>query len=153
MKKLIFFLSIVALITSCSTGTKESGEKAEAAQQKLWDEVMAVHDEVMPRMGEINRLKRQFSEYLGTTEVIPDELKSELTAVIGKLQAADEGMMNWMAGIKEKKPETLRATADHETILAGLKDELKKVDKVKEDILSSLKEGTALLAKIQPEEK
>ena len=55
MKKYIyptlFLITLLVFGNSCKEYNQE--------QQQLWDKVMVVHDEVMPKMGELHQLKNQ----------------------------------------------------------------------------------------------
>ena len=59
--------------------------------QNEMEAVVAVHDELMPKMTTISRLQEQLSESL------PDSIRSEQQqAVIDELEAANDAMMDWM---------------------------------------------------------
>lgn len=57
----------------------------------LFQEIMAVHDEVMPKMGKIRSLEKQFRSVALTS---PDS--SELIRQAESLSNANEAMMIWM---------------------------------------------------------
>lgn len=77
------------LLTSCK-GTFKS-----AKIEKSYNNVMKVHDEVMPEISTINRLKKK----LRKLEVNGDEK----LGLLKDLEDADEGMMSWMAEFKLDK--------------------------------------------------
>lgn len=69
-------------------------------QKKLYDEVMAVHDEAMPKMDNIMNLKekleaREDSLRQDTTREFSAELQ-KISALKTQLDSADESMMMWM---------------------------------------------------------
>ena len=85
MRSIVCFalLSFTLALTSCddSTNGKESKMKA----------VIAVHDELMPKMVEITRLEEQLSS------TIPDSNRTkEQREVINDLGQARDAMMSWM---------------------------------------------------------
>ena len=73
----------------------------------LFQEIMDVHDEVMPKMGKIRNLEKQFRSAALTS---PDA--TELMRQAEVLASANEAMMNWMRnfnndfqGLDEEKKE------------------------------------------------
>lgn len=69
-------------------------------QKKLYDEVMAVHDEAMPKMDNIMNLKekleaREDSLKNDTTPKFSAELE-KISALKTQLDSADDSMMMWM---------------------------------------------------------
>lgn len=88
--QLVVLLSVLSLcLFSCS----ENEDKLE----KLHNEVMVVHDEVMPQNAELNRLKRQLKSY---KDVVSDEnadLKDSLINGILLLSKSEDLMTDWMS--------------------------------------------------------
>jgi hypothetical protein len=89
--QLVVLLSVLSLcLFSCSD---TEGDKLE----KLHNEVMVIHDEVMPQKAELNRLKRQLKSY---KDVVSDEnadLKDSLINGILLLSKSEDLMTDWMA--------------------------------------------------------
>jgi len=95
MKILQFFTIAVLsvfLVLSCK-------EKPTEASKVLYDEVMKIHDDVMPEMGTIHKLKKKLKKRL-ENEFISEEEKSAALKAITDLEKADDGMMDWMAAFK-----------------------------------------------------
>lgn len=146
MRKYSFILvAIFAFgLLSCEEGADPVAELDEA--------VIAVHDEVMPMMGEIQSLKKQLTtkaEELAMemaedpTAVESTEEVQEIYFAVEALEDADQGMMNWMrdySKIKVNLPEMDKAEA-----LGILEQEMDKVGKVKTQILESIAGAKALL--------
>lgn len=137
MKKTLVFLILACCITffSCKEGKKEEG----VTQMQ---EVMAIHDEVMPKMGEIGRL-------VGQLKPIADSLgmDSPEGKVMRNLQDANKAMMDWMQGIGQRfdADEIMKGKALTEEKQLWLNEEEEKVKAVKEKINSSLADAEALL--------
>ena len=70
--------------------------------KSLYDEVMVIHDEVMPRMTDIHRLKKSIKQKH------KDDLQNypEAIDLLARLEEADNAMMNWMADFKPPKDES-----------------------------------------------
>lgn len=92
---------------------------------KLHNDVIAVHDEVMPQKAELNRLKRQLKSY---KDVVSDEnadLKDSLINGILLLSKSEDLMTDWMANYKYPNEEI--KTEQMVEYLVGQKDSIKLV--------------------------
>ncbi|MDX1940078.1 MAG: hypothetical protein SFU99_05965 [Saprospiraceae bacterium] len=136
--QLLIFLILGSFALSCDQTAKQ-----QAQEQQLWDQVMAVHDEVMPKMGEMNQLSRDLRTKLEELDTTLTEQREQMMMGIRALEQADEGMMSWMSAIEPL--DELHENKTHEEIMAYLKEEQQKVSKVKEDMLKSIEEGKKLL--------
>jgi hypothetical protein len=105
------------------------------ANRALYDEVMKVHDEVMPKMDDIYKLKTKLRE---KADAASAEKKIEIEATIAALDSASDGMMNWMHTFKPI-PDSLGVEKSREY----LETEMEKVKKVREDMLQALEKGEA----------
>jgi len=94
--------------------------------QKLYDEVMVIHDEVMPEMGTIHKLKKQLKAVLKDgagnfdAKLVNDQIEA--------LDYADDAMMDWMHQFKVPKETTDQEKIDY------LKDQKNKMTKVNIDM-------------------
>ncbi|MBT8211017.1 MAG: hypothetical protein KJP14_10865 [Eudoraea sp.] len=108
------------------------------------EEVMAIHDEVMPEMSTISKLVAELKPLADSTATGQDYDKA-----MKDLQAAHKSMMDWMAGFGER--------FDHEEIMEGkalseekqkwLLEEEEKAKVMRDQILSSISQAQALLEK------
>lgn len=140
MKKyiLIFATLFAALAFSCKED-KKTEVSAETSQMK---EVMAIHDEVMPKMSKIGRLVATLRKKIDT-----DQGTAEDKQAMEDLQDANKSMMDWMQGFGKN--------FDSEEIMDGkaltpvkqklLDEEEEKVKIVKEKINTSIAKAEALL--------
>lgn len=103
---------------------------------KLYSEVMAVHDEVMPKMGDIYTLKEGLKKKLADNPAA--DKKSEIESAITKLDAADESMRVWM---REFDSEAIK---DEEKKREYLENEMEKVKKLREDMLAAIEQAKGL---------
>jgi len=127
MKNSFFILFSIVLLFSCSE--KKQGN----TQEQLMEGVMAVHDEVMPKMGDIMKYKKQISEK-------NQDAISKLQQVSDDLDASHEQMMNWMHGFN-----TDFEGMKEEEIFKYLQDEKVKIEQVGQQAESTLKEAIAIL--------
>lgn len=94
---------------------------------------MDTHDEVMPRMGEIERLKREIRNKIAQTPDMVVERKAKLEQIISNLDSASFAMMDWM-----HKFNPLPDSARSEDSKAYLESEMESIKKVKEQMLESI---------------
>lgn len=122
-----------------------SNAQQETAQQKAWDEMMAIHDEVMPRMSEINALAKSIETSLADT-TLNTELRAAAQQALADLEAADKAMWDWMYGLKHLPD--LRADTQHEDILRYIETETAKISEVKTAMVNSIEAGNSITAQL-----
>jgi len=81
----ISFLFLVFLLISCESKDKEI--------EKLKSETIEIHDEVMPKMDVIMKLK---SSLKAEQDSVSAEENERIQKLIISLEEADKAMMNWM---------------------------------------------------------
>ena len=140
MKKIIplSFLVISLAFVSC----KQEKKKAESSTQM--EQVMAIHDEVMPKMGKLGKLVGELKSKVDTTES-----GQNYEAAMKDLQAANRSMMDWMRdfGLRFDSDEILEGKALTEEKQQWLNEEEVKVKALREQINSSIEKAEALLSK------
>jgi hypothetical protein len=124
---------------------KDHGHNAEApdntAEEEspniaLHNEVMKVHDEVMPKLNDIYKKKEALKNKIASTPNMPEAEKKVIEARIAKLDSASDGMFKWM---HEFRP--LADSVGEEKARTYLENEMEKVRKVRSDILQALEEA------------
>lgn len=131
------FLMIAFAFSACNT--------EQSAQEKLWDEMMVVHDEVMPKMGDLNRLSRDIRAQLDTVPPIDTLKKLQQLDLLIRIGKAEEGMMAWMSELKLL--DDLRATKSHKEIIQYLETEKQRIGAVRDSMLVGIEAGEAELGK------
>ena len=133
--------------TSPGEVRKKEMSANKAAQETLYDEVIAIHDEVMPKMSDINRVKRALQEHAsGLTSPkceFQEADRGKIKGMVAKLEEADEAMMQWMRNFK--KPENV----SHEKMMVFLESEKVKISDVSDLMLSSLEKGEKLMEDLE----
>ncbi|MEO1448081.1 MAG: hypothetical protein AAFV07_01050 [Bacteroidota bacterium] len=108
----------------------------------LQDEVIAVHDEVMPQMGTMVKMKKALQAR--ADGMIAQEADSTaLTSIyeaIANLEQADREMMQWMRDFSPPSAEM-----EQEKALAYLRDEMTKITAVKEKSFAGLEQAKSIL--------
>lgn len=134
IRLLLFSILSIGMITGCGKKEEptETPKQVDAAVQKLHNEVIAVHDEVMPRMGELMSLKTALTQAADTLPSLGDSL----TNVVGRLEEADDAMMSWM---RQFKP--MLDTSNVEVAKKYYTGQLEKVNEVHSQMTKALEEG------------
>ncbi|MDP2526106.1 hypothetical protein [Maribacter dokdonensis] len=139
MKNILYIATIAIFIsfTSC----KES-KKTETETSKM-SEVMAIHDEVMPKMGTLGKLVGQLKPMADSLGVESVEFKA-----MKDLQEANRSMMDWMQGFGDRfdADEILNGKDLSDEKKKWLLEEEEKVKQVKENINSSIANAEKILS-------
>jgi len=98
-----------------------------------------VHDEVMPKMNDMYKLKEGLKKQIANTPEMVEEKKEEIESAIFKLDSASEGMMVWMRNFNPI-PDSL----GKDKARAYLEDQKEKVQKVKQEMLKAIEGAKAL---------
>ncbi|SEK88659.1 hypothetical protein SAMN04488008_102370 [Maribacter orientalis] len=139
MKKLFTLLTIAGLLSAISC--KDSKKVDEPTRM---EQVMDIHDEVMPKMGTLGKLVGQLkpmADSLGAESIEAKAMKD--------LQQANKSMMDWMQGFGNRfdSEEIMNGKELSEEKEQWLKEEEEKVKKVKEDINASIQRAEEILKK------
>ncbi|HRG66792.1 MAG TPA: hypothetical protein PLV12_13335 [Saprospiraceae bacterium] len=116
-------MALVLVLFSC-----ENQEKQEV--QTLFKSVMEVHDGVMPKMDNIHEARKTLKEKLTTADSL------EVSALLEKLDSADEAMMVWMEDFNSSF-ETMPIQEQKKY----LELEKEKITKVRDMMMGSLEES------------
>lgn len=115
----------------------------EGPNQALYNQMMDIHDEVMPKMDDIMKLKRALQDEIANTPEMVAERKQELENVIYTLDSANNSMMNWMHRIHEFDP--LADSVDQEKAREYLESEMEEIKKVKELMSESIEKAKTVV--------
>ncbi len=143
----IFLATLTLLLIgygcASSRGNNEGSELG-----SRFDTIMAIHDEVMPQMGNIHTLKKQLSNYLETVLADTTENPSEALKAIAKYQSdleeADRLMMDWM----HEFDQDWKKKAPKEAMLY-LNEEKKRIEIVKRSMRRSISAAEKYLSQIK----
>jgi hypothetical protein len=123
----------MVILASCTKTGKQKDHHHDATNteespnQALYDQVMDIHDEVMPKAEDIYQLKKALQEKISSAPNLIAEKKQELELVIAQLDSADQSMMDWMHHFHP-----LPDSADQEKARAYLESEMERIKKVRE---------------------
>lgn len=155
MKKIILPFLILSVVVACNSKedkkheghTGHTKEIPATKQDSLYADVMAGHDEVMPKIGAVKGAQKEAQRLLDSVATLPAKaqagaapLKTKLQTLINDLNYADFAMDKWMV---EFSLDSLKE--DVEKRIQYLTDEKMKVGKVKDAIINSLATADSLL--------
>ncbi|MTI40263.1 hypothetical protein [Fulvivirga lutimaris] len=154
LRNTLSFLFIILLITGCGQTTTEQQQEQVVTddipeevkiEKALYDDVMDVHDEMMPKMENMMSMKGKLKEKVDLLkeEATQTELVNELEMMIQSLETADEAMMNWM---RQFDPET--DSLSHEEIVEYYTTQKAKMDSVKVIMVEAIESAAAKLEEL-----
>ena len=135
-KNALLLLVLLALTLSCKNEQKETKETTRM------ERVIAVHDEVMPKMGTIGKLISELKPKVDSTA-----LGNQYEVAKDDLEEAYTYMMDWMKGFGDRfdADEILEGKILSEQKKAWLIEEEDKVNIMKDMINNSISNAEALL--------
>lgn len=131
-------LSLLTLILLGCGGPSQEGQQSTAdadsndPNQVLYDQVMDIHDEVMPKTEDLHNLKQKLQEQIAATPGMVVEERQKLEQRIARLDSVNKMMMDWMHYFN--LPDSLSAEAKREY----LESQMEKIKQVREAILETL---------------
>jgi hypothetical protein len=102
-------------------------------QKEMKHCTMKVHDEVMPKMNDIYKLKEQLKNKIAENPTMTESQRKDIEETIANLDAASDGMMVWM---RQFNP--IPDSEGEEKAREYLENEMEKIKKVREDMLESI---------------
>lgn len=106
-------------------------------EKPLYDQVMDIHDEVMPKMNDLYKLKKHLKDSIANTPDMPGEQKEKFEQTILLLDSAGNSMMVWM---REFNPPDQK---DKEAFQKYMEAELVKVTEMREHVMRTLDRGNS----------
>lgn len=139
MKKLLFLAIPVIVLASCQSKSGHDHQHDAAAPDSsntiLYNQVMDIHDEVMPKIDDLEKMKARLNAQLTANPAPAAELKKELEGRIARLDSARQGMFDWMHGFNPPSPSD---SVDTEAIRTYLEDQMEKAKMMRENVLEAL---------------
>lgn len=136
LSKLITIILLTILgISACKPSVSPENEK-------LYAEVMRVHDDIMPEMGTIHKLRKKLKAETKKESTSSDQ-RDQYLLLIEALDEADDDMMLWMKGFKLPEGENF------ETQKKYLLQEQIKIQKVDQSMRNAIKNAKKILDEIK----
>jgi hypothetical protein len=139
MKYLAVSFFAFFILIGCGQKTDQHpghGDMEESPNRALYEQVMDIHNEVMPKMDEVYKAKVKLTTRLNESPGPTESEKQDLRKKIAQRDSANENMM---AGMREFDP--LPDSAGEDKARVYLENELKKVTEIREKISHALAEA------------
>ncbi len=148
MQRILFLLLPLAW-ASCGAPSENGAASSPQVQleEELWEQVMAVHDEIMPRTSELERMAQKLKKHLDRDDLSPAQ-RQEIDETIKLIESAVAAMWDWMNDLQQLPQ--LRQTKTHEQIMSYLKTEHNNITTVKTLMENALAKGERLLRILEP---
>lgn len=124
------------ILSGCGKTSKEpisNVDSTKVANQALYDKTMVIHDEVMPKMDDLYKLKKALKDTIASMPTLSAEEKKAYEDHILQIDSASNAMMVWM---REFNPSA--DSLGSESYRMYMERELEKVEKVKAVMLKAL---------------
>ena len=138
-----FLLSLLLVSSGLFVWACGSASSENRPVDAMVKQVIDIHDKVMPKMGNMTKLQKDLRkeiEELEGQDTADAERVAAMKTAVAKLESAKAGMRNWMKEFEHPSAEQAESEA-----LKYLESELKKVEQLRDDILSSLKQAENLM--------
>jgi hypothetical protein len=156
MKKYLLSVLTICFLYACNKNTDNSEEEHEQHEpgsplSNETQEVLAIHDSIMPNMDKVMELKKQLKMNVKITDsllaVKPGSVlktyKKEALKLTFELDSADHAMMGWMHGFKMDSLKKL----DNTRAQAYIADQKKKIEKVRDLMNKSIADANEFIEK------
>ncbi len=139
MKKLpLLLLLATTLFLACNNqpAANDSQPASSEAVTQAWDQMMVIHDEVMPEMSTMKKIEKRL-------KAMPQD--STTLQSITDLKKAEKAMWDWMHGLTPQKEVNKMSEAE---ALNYLKKSTDEISEVKRMMLESMEKGQKVLGEI-----
>ena len=131
-KYLIYYVFILSIL-GCKPETKLD-------EKQVYEEMMDIHNKVMPKMSEVNAVKRDLMDFNHNLDENSLTVKDSVLNTIMKLSDTEDRMSDWMDAISERNKKIVPAA-----MLAFLKNEKDTITTIENDVLLNLATARELL--------
>ena len=152
MKQLkLFLISVVLLMSMALVFSACGGSEGKSEEEKmdylldLQDDVVRVHDDVMPLTSNINRARQTLMSYFEENQgEIEEKKEKEIQSLIERLNDAHDGMFDWMGDWAD----TDQAAMEYDEAIEYYDIEMERIKQVAEDMRSSVSDAEELLEEL-----
>lgn len=137
------YLSLISMgtafaVLACRPGTQRDHQEVQTVSQDsanvvLYNEVMDVHDEIMPRMEDLYNLKKDAQGKLSDPGRLVQGEEEKLKKRIAEIDSVSDMMMDWMHEFNPPPD-----TANDENTRAYLESEMEKIRLVRQAMLETI---------------
>jgi len=136
MRYYLVSLLTLFLLIGCSENLQKKQE------EELEKEVLEIHDEVMPQMGEVARLRDELEKRKESLDSLASKQAQIIDELIAQLSEANQGMMDWMRNYSADF-----ANMKHDEVMDYLEEQRKSVEDVHSEIGKAIEDAKHQLEK------
>ena len=143
MKYSLILFFLLVLFFACKPGNKEASADGSIDVKAYEDSLLAVHDVVMPRLTEIQKLSsdlRNVKAGIKENEQGKLEYPAGLDETLESLKLADQGMWDWMKNYHDG-----RDSVPKDQLMPYLQNQMGQIQSVKKQIEDSIAKAEAWL--------
>lgn len=160
MNRFCATITILVFLMGCQTSSSNEDDANLTQAQEIYSDAMDIHDEVMPRMGELMQLRRAVETQIDSLNQLDSVAYADtvqyMQHIVDNLRYADRGMMQWMRNVKkvpgleeegqsEFQDKISIEEADTTNVVQVQKSQKTVIEQVKQQIESSIEEAKAVL--------
>ncbi len=123
----LFILAACGKASEHANHDEDDATTDDSPNRALYDQVMDIHNEVMPKKEDLYKLKKELEEKIAKTPSLAAGKKQELEKIIASLDSADNAMMDWMHNF-----DPLPDSVDEEKAREYLETEMERIKKVRD---------------------
>ena len=140
MKRIPIILTLLTaiIVISCKETKKERTKVDD-----LFDEVMAVHDEVMPLMTYMHKNGKTLKSYVTAQSTLSDSLQQVVRTHVVNLENTSEAMMEWMANFSDPP------RGNEQSAMTYLEDQKVKISKVSLGMKMAYEKSAVLIQQLK----
>ena len=141
----VLLMSMALVFSACGGSEVKSEEEKMDHLLDLQDDVVRVHDDVMPLTSNINRARQQIMDYYQEHhEGMDEELENRMGVLLQRLNDAHDGMFDWMGDWAD----TDQAAMEYDEAIEYYNREMERIKQVAEDMRSSVSDAEELLEEL-----
>ena len=140
LKLIVIFLFLGFASCKNNPESKSNLSNESIQEDSLYNELMAVHDEMMPKMQDIMNLKSELSPIADSLSSIDSLSTKAIHQTISDLENADKAMMGWMHQFNPNMD-----SLSHTERMTYLTHQKAKMDSVKIVMQTAIEDGNGLL--------
>lgn len=142
--KLAYLTIFLPGLFLCCKQASSTGVSSTSDAKSLEAKVMALHDEVMPKVNEITDLSAELRKFKAGIPESPDgrvDTPDSLMQVMESLKLAEQGMWDWMKSFSDTK-----ATLAEDQLAPFMEKQIDILNKVNQDMTSSIERAKSWIA-------
>lgn len=140
-------LFLIPILFSCQTEkSTENDRSKETSIDKRYEEVVAQHDVVMPKISNMEVLQEKLRKKMKALPENAEQEKKEILDLLSLLKKGHDGMFDWMNNFKNKHlDKEFYENSSEAELRAYLNEEERKIKEVGETMLEGIKQSEEYL--------